>query len=170
MITGKIVNIRPPDSTDQYGTQYQEVQIEENNTGKLVAGRIGSKSGYTGGEELTVNMEKRQDKNGQPFWYFKRVTDSSWGGQQASQGGSQGPRNAPKSTNGSDMVRIRSMALAYAKDLVVAEKVTRDELAQLANEFTAYIMTGRWIQDNPSQETNQYDYNPQRHPEDDIPF
>ena len=154
MLTGKIVNARPPDSKDSYGTQYQEIQIKEDNTGKLVAGRIGSKSGYSGGEEITVNMEKRHDKQSQPYWYFKRVTDASYNAQ-------QGPQQARQSTKSDDMVRIRSMALAYAKDLVVAEKITRPELASVSNEFTAYIMTGRWIQDNTSQhETNWEDTPP----------
>lgn len=92
--------------------------------------------------------------------------------QTAPQQGQQSPQQRRQGTKSDDMVRIRSMALAYAKDLVVAEKITRPELASVANEFTAYIMTGRWVQDNysTSQESQQQHAADGTQIDDDIPF
>lgn len=56
--------------------------------------------------------------------------------------GSQPVAGPPKCD---DMVRIRSDALAYAKDLVVADKIIQAGLQTAANEFTAFIQTGQWF-------------------------
>lgn len=77
----------------------------------------------------------------------------------------QGTQQARQRTNDDDMVRIRSMALSYAKDLVVAGKITQKGLTITANEFTSFIMTGRWFKDNQSAPDD-----PPPPPDDGIPF
>jgi len=46
--------------------------------------------------------------------------------------------------NGEDMIRVRSMALAYAKDLVCEGKLEFGQIETESNRFTAYITTGHW--------------------------
>lgn len=73
----------------------------------------------------------------------------------------QAPQQPRQGKNGNDVVRIRSMALAYAKDLVVGDKIPPVGLQSCANEFTGYIMTGRWLNkpqqiNNPPQEWDTF--------------
>jgi hypothetical protein len=67
--------------------------------------------------------------------------------QQAPQQAPQGPQQQaqqPKQANGSaDMIKARSMGLAYAKDLVVADaSLDLDTLFPLAEQCTAFIVSG----------------------------
>lgn len=152
MLTGNITSVQAPDYKDNYGNSYQNITVTDAN-GQPTRGRIASKIPYTledVGSQGQWDVEQKQNNQGS-YLRFKRHTDYQ-GGQYPPQSTSQRPQQPRGGTNDSDMVRIRSMALAYAKDLVVASKIDYAVLPTAANEFTAYIMTGRWIQDNPSQQ------------------
>lgn len=56
----------------------------------------------------------------------------------------QAPSQLAEPPKCDDMVRIRSDALGYAKDLVVADKIPHANLENVAVEFTAFIQTGKW--------------------------
>lgn len=71
--------------------------------------------------------------------------------QPAPQQGQQPAPQPSQSTNDNEMVRIRSMAVEYAKDLVCAKNMQRQLLPDMADEFTAYIMTGKWVSKLASQ-------------------
>jgi len=66
----------------------------------------------------------------------------------------QQPRQGVQAPKGDDMTRIRSMALSYAKDMVCEGKLDKDLLPAMANEFTAYIISGRWF-DKTVKESGQ---------------
>lgn len=150
MLTGTIQNVEPPDSSDNYGNQYQFITITDANQ-QPNRGRIGAKIPYTSqdiGKQISVNVEQKQSQKG-PYLYFKKPQDNQYQGQ-------QGPQQARRATNGEDMIKkVRSMALAYAKDLVVAEKLIYSNLEATAIEFTSFIMSGQSFKQpvNQPQET-----------------
>lgn len=92
---------------------------------------------------LPVNVEK--EKNGQ-YWNVKSVTPAGVEmPSEASQAKSIPP--SPQSNvidrfNAED-IRIRSMCLSYAKDLLVAGKITSDILYSQADRFYQYIISGK---------------------------
>ncbi len=56
-----------------------------------------------------------------------------------------GTAKSPAPVSDTEMIQIRSMALAYAKDLVWAEQLKIGDLKSKADEFTAYIAHGKWF-------------------------
>lgn len=166
IISGVIIAVDPPDYTDpKWGNQYQNITVEGQNG--LVSGRIGCKKPYTQQDiGAQGQWECEQSSNAQGAYNKLKKYYSPAPPQQAPQGGSR----KPQQPNGNDMVRIRSMAVAYAKDLV-CNGMNRSLLADMADEFTAYIMTGRWVSKSTAQGQSNPDYeeNPSM-PEDDIPF
>ncbi len=62
-----------------------------------------------------------------------------------------GTSKSPAPTSDTEMIRIRSMALAYAKDLVCNGVLQIGSLEPKADSFTAYIMTGRWFADKATE-------------------
>ena len=69
--------------------------------------------------------------------------------QAAQNAAGQSKSSAP--TSDSEIIKTRSMALAYAKDLVCAEQLIIGELKSKADSFTSYIMTGRWFADKATE-------------------
>jgi len=146
-ISGTITIAEPVDSTDQMSNKYQWITIDGPNG--PIRGRIGSKQGYQANTPINVTVESKQGQEGQ-YNYFKRYNPQyDQPSQPPPQKPQQGAPVASQSTNGSEMVRIRSMALSYAKDLVCNGKLELELLESRANEFTAYIMTGKWLPDEP---------------------
>lgn len=164
MLTGTIQNVEPPDSSDNYGTQYQFITILNPQTNQRSRGRIGSKNPYTRqdvGAQIQVDVQQRQSDKG-PYLYFKKQQQGQYQGQ-------QGPQQPRGRANGDEMVRVRSMALSYAKDLVVADKIVQAGLPALVNEFTSFIITGQWF-NAPKQDSAQWPDEQPPPPEDsDVP-
>lgn len=59
---------------------------------------------------------------------------------------------SPSGNGKEDMVRIRSMAAAYAKDLCCAGKIPTNQMKANAITFTAFIVSGRWAEESPEEE------------------
>ncbi len=74
-----------------------------------------------------------------------------------------GTAKSPAPAPDSEMIRMRSMALAYAKDLVCAEQLIIGDLKSKADEFTAYIAHGKWFVNKTTPEDEPTDT-------EDIPF
>jgi len=91
---------------------------------------------------------------------------------QQPQQGVQQPHQGVQKEKGEDMVKVRSMALAYAKDLVCEGKTDISAIPSTANEFTAFIISGQWFSKKPQggEPNPDYEENPGPPPDDDVPF
>ena len=149
-ISGNIANVvSEVGYQGQFGYVYTFQMTIQTPDGAYKTGRIGSKSQVyplVSGAPISVEVSSYQGTT-----RFKKF-DPQYG-QPPSPAAPQKPPQAapvaPKSTNGGDMVRIRSMALSYAKDLVCEGKLGLELLENRADEFTVYIMTGKWLPDKP---------------------
>lgn len=184
MLIGTIQNVTPPDHQDQYGNHYQNITIIDG-AGMPHQGRIASKTPYTQqdvGKQGQWDVEQKQSSQG-PYQKFKRHYDKPYGVQQGSYQGPQGPQHAAERPKGEDMVRIRSMADSYVKDMLIADKVQKVEYWSEVVNHVAFITTGtlpplmvpstkskesEWPE--PSGVDGPQDIDPPLPPDDDVPY
>lgn len=158
IIKGTVTNVGLPHNVDGYGNSWQWLIVETING--PITGAKGSKQELTQnfvGQQVEYEVLSKQGESG-PYNQFKRVQQGYGGqgqqsysapqGQQTSQpaqrqpqGGQQQPQG-PKQQSG-DITKIRSMALSYVKDLVVAGKVELNNWYAVTCDFNAFIMTGK---------------------------
>lgn len=175
-ITGTITDAGQASApSGQHQVRYQDIVITEP-TGKKWYGRIGSKQGYQAGTAISVTVEIKEGESG-PYNYFRKYNPQYQGQQSAPREAPQGAShpqtgpNVPNTQNNTDMVRIRSMALSYAKDLLVVKEMQRHQMWNMVLDFTAYIMTGRTPKPVGGEPNPDYSDNPPLSEDDDpIPF
>ena len=165
-------------ASGQFNVRYQDIVITDPNNRKWY-GRIGSKQGYQGGEQITVSIEQKADSDGNTYNYFKRFNPQYSGGewtpptdQSTLQSGQQAPPAAAQQQNGQKEMRIvRGNAL---NAVMSATTVPSDMISDYLLTSVQFILTGNWILKpklgQPDKTENQYNYNPRTESDDDIPF
>ena len=123
-ITGTITSAQPPDSMDNWQNQWQNVVITKSD-GTRISGRIGSKKGYSGGEQITVQVNQGTYDDGSPKITFKRINP-----QQAQ----QGQRPPQQADNAEGKVR-HGLVCAYIQS-------GQEPNIQTINYWTEFIVTG----------------------------
>jgi len=69
---GTITQVSPPSEPQgQYNVRYQTITVTDL-SGQTITGRIGSKNGYSYGEEIEITVEKKTGRDG-PYNYFRKV-------------------------------------------------------------------------------------------------
>lgn len=96
------------------------------------------------GQTLSINISVKVGQRGGKLYYGGFWNSTAQVRQTTPPQPQQAPQRAAGPTKGDDMVRIRSDALKYAKDLVVADKIPHANLETVTVEFTAFIQTGKW--------------------------
>ncbi|GAG55241.1 unnamed protein product [marine sediment metagenome] len=155
----------PP--SGQFNVRYQDIVITDSNNRKWY-GRIGSKQGYQGGEQITVSIEQKADSDGNTYNYLKRFNPQYSQPNQPPQAG-QPPQNRPEPQNGQKEMRIvRGNAL---NAVMSAVDVPSDMIGEYLLTGVQFILTGEWtLQPKNYQKSNQPMAADGRPIDDDIPF
>jgi len=159
----------PP--SGQFNVRYQDIVITDSNNRKWY-GRIGSKQGYQGGEQITVSIEQKADSDGNTYNYLKRF-NPQYGqpsqGYQAPQQPQQGPPAAPQSTNGQKEMRIvRGNAL---NAVMSATEISSDMIGEYLLTAVQFILTGEWKLEPKYNQSLRHQTEPDApEPADDIPY
>ena len=119
------------------------------------------------GHQVTV----KATQNSKGYWGGTLVhPQAQSGGDPFSQPTKQSAASPQARPKGEDETKLRSMSLAYAKDLVAANVVNIDDIYRQADEFLAYIENRKVAVAEPQVQSNP-DYEDGGQPEDDdIPF
>jgi hypothetical protein len=153
-ITGTITNVNLPDSTDKWQNQWQNIVITQAD-GTRVAGRIGSKRGYNGGEQITAQVNEGQYDDGSPKITFKRIDPQQaqyapQQGQYAPQNAPQAPQQPPQATkppqqgrNGREVSIERQAAFKAACEYAGRVAVDGETLIKIAIAGHYFIETGK---------------------------
>uniref|UniRef100_A0A6M3LEU4 Uncharacterized protein n=1 Tax=viral metagenome TaxID=1070528 RepID=A0A6M3LEU4_9ZZZZ len=75
---------------------------------------------------------------------------------------SQRPRAQSQNNGEPDMIKVRSMAVAYTKDLVCSGHIEMHQMRQHSETFTGFILTGKWIEPvAPQNEQEEASWDPE---------
>lgn len=154
LIQGPIEAINPPDFTDQYGNQYQNITVST--AAGPVTGRIGSKKPYTAqdiGRAGQWDSEQKQGKQG-AYNRFKRHYDTPYQGQQQGQQAPQQPTQRPNAPQGASRdARSTSIERQCAFKAACMKyqglDITDSEVVKLARAGQYFIETGNNLADVP---------------------
>jgi hypothetical protein len=175
-ITGTITQVGPASApSGQYQVRYQDVTITDDQNGKQWYGRIGSKQGYQGGEQVAVTVEVKQGQDG-TYNYFKKFNP-----QYAPQNAPQAPQQPPQATkppqqgrNGREVSIERQAAFKAACEYAGRLGVDGETLIKIAIAGHYFIETGEnsYLK-NPVKppESLRYDRNqPPPQGDEEVPF
>lgn len=142
-ITGTITAVGPASApTGQYNVRYQDVTIADQ-SGKEWYGRIGSKQGYQGGEQVAVTVEVKQGQDG-TYNYFKKFNPQfgSQNAPQAPQQGQQAMKPPQQGRNGREVSIERQAAFKAACRYAGRIGLDGETLIKIAIAGHHFIETG----------------------------
>lgn len=156
-ITGNITSVgqlSPPKGS--FNICYQDVTIT-GSTGNTMTGNIGSKKGYDGGEQITVEVTE----DPQYGTKFKRI-DPQYAGQGSQGGGGQKP----------DPARELTIKRGNALNAVMsATTIPSDMIGNYLVASMGWLNTGVWNLPPPNVKPEPWDVdNPPPPADEDIPF
>ena len=155
-ITGTILQVEPPDYTDNYGNQYQNITLQTQ-SGPVI-GRKGSKTPYGVHDinrQVTWECEQKTNSRG-TYNQFKTPQDPQYAQPQAAQGSQQAAGQPYASPSHKDGV-IKRLALLKA----VMPEIPLDMIGDYLKAADNYAETSQWVL-SPNML-------PPRTPEDDGP-
>jgi hypothetical protein len=164
IISGNISQVTPPDFTDRYGNQYQNITIETVNG--PITGRIGSKKPYTQqniGHNGQWDCEQAQNQQG-PYNKLKRHYDTPYQGQ-------QGPSQAAGQPNAPQDREIYIIRQAVLKAVLSGCEIPLDMVADYLKTGYQFVFSGRWdlrTGARPSPAMSGEDLGPNSRPADDV--
>jgi len=122
------------------------------------------------GRQMAFQVSVKQGTNGTVYLNAHLYPDQQAADRQAP----QSPQQANQPVSNGEEVRVRSMCLSYAKDLVAADRWPLDMIYTKADNFYSYITTGKKpnltasekaVYENGPEDPNGPDY-----PPEDIPY
>ena len=174
-ITGKITQTEQPDFTDRHQNLHQNIAITAADS-TIYTGRIGSKRGYNGGEQITVTATQEKREDGSLWTRFRRVDPQQQGSQNVQQGvsGGQGrPNGSPPDWKAISEGKVRHGLVCSGIESGQIQINKESPIADILY-WAEFIMTGKAPlppgqgQQSPDQHAqNDYDYKPQQ---DEIPY
>ena len=154
-ITGNITavgQLSPP--RGQFSICYQDITVT-GATGQSKTGNIGSKKGYNGGEQITVEVTE----DPQYGTKFKRIDP------QYAQGGSQGGQRP----NADPAKELSIKRQAIFKGVMSAATIASDMIGDYLIAGMAWEKTGTWNLTPPNVKQEPWDESPAP-PDEEIPF
>jgi hypothetical protein len=155
IVQGQITAVAPPDYSNKYGVQYQNITINTPTAG-AITGRIGTKTPFSQqdiGQQIQLECEQAQKNDGSPYNKFKRYNPDYQQGQQT-----QAQPQQKRDYNAENRGKCRTQ---FIKAAIIAGKINCTSYNDVI-ELTEFAMTGI-IPPNSRQPAVSTE-------EDDIPF
>jgi len=159
ILSGKLVEIVPPNFTDSYGNSYQDITIQTDE-GRF-AGKIVSRHPYTQqaiGQMGQWTWENKKNKNGEDYLKFKKYNEkyaqstpmqnappqppqTQYAPPQPPSQNAQPPAGQPNAAEAKDMRTVRGNAL---NAVLSATDIPLDMVKEYLLASVGWIMTGDW--------------------------